>query len=162
MKRQTILVLVALLGSVAAAQAQNPCSTPNALAIIAAAGTNHFYGELPEQAAALADGTPLVAAYQFAVWPEGADPNVAPPSQGPTTLPKTSWIAVPGASGCYELVGGLPGLIPTSARMAISLRAQAQAGAPEPFSPWSSLSNSFSLASVRVTPAVPGRMRVNP
>jgi len=163
MKRQLILALAALLGSVAAASAQtNPCAGPNALAIIAASGVNHFYGELPEQTAVLPDGSPIVAGYQFAIWPEGADPNAVAPAQGPTSLPKTSWIAVPGAAGCYELVGGLPGLIPTATRMAISVRAQAQAGAPDPFSAWGALSNSFSLASVRVTPAAPGRTRVNP
>lgn len=162
MKRTILITIVVLLLTATTTYAQNPCTAANALAVLPANGTNHFYGELPEQTAVLPDGTPIVAAYQFAVWPEGADPNAVPPSQGPSTLPKTSWTAVPGAAGCYELVGGLPGLIPTTTRMAISVRAQAQPGAPAPFSPWAALSNSFSLASVRVTPAVPGRQRVSP
>lgn len=140
----------------------NPCATPNANTILANTGVNKFFTELPDQIAVRPDGTPVVVAYQFGAWLEGLDPNAVAPSQGPSTLPKTGFVPVPGFAGCYELTGGLPGLIPQTARMAVSIRAQAQPGAPQPFSPWADLSNSFSLASTAVTPVKPGRSRISP
>lgn len=159
--KRTLFALAAVLLASSPALAQNPCTTPQTHAILAAGGVNHAYAELPEQTAVLPDGTPIVVDYQYAVWPEGADPNVAAPAQGPTTIPKTAWVPT-AFTGCYELTGGLPGLIPTTARLAASLRARAQAGAPAAFSVWAALSNSFSLASPRLTPAAVGRVRLIP
>lgn len=159
---RTLLALAAVMLAAAPALAQtNPCTTPQSNAILAAGGTNHAFAELPEQTATLPDGTPIVVDYQYAVWPEGSDPNTVAPAQGPTTIPKAAWMPTAFA-GCYELVGGLPALIPTTQRMAASLRARAQAGAPAAFSQWAALSNSFSLASPRVTPAAVGRLRLTP
>jgi len=160
--KRTLFALAAVLLAASPALAQNPCTAPNTHAILTAGGVNHAYAELPEQTAVLPDGTPIVVDYQYAVWTEGADPNVAAPAQGPTTIPKAAWVPVAGAAGCYELTGGLPGLIPTTARLAASLRARAQAGAPAAFSAWAALSNSFSLASPRPTPAAVGRTRIQP
>jgi len=160
--KRTLAALVAILVTSAPALAQNPCAVAISNSILQPSGVNHFYGELPEQTAVRPDGTPVVVGYQFAVWLEGQDPNVAAPAQGPTSIPKTAFVAVPGAAGCFELVGGLPGLIPQTARMGASLRAQGQPGAPSAFSPWGALSNSFSLASSPLTPVVPGRLRVQP
>jgi len=161
--KRTLVALVAILVMFAApALAQNPCAAPLANSILQPSGVNHFFAELPEQTAVRPDGTPIVVGYQFGAWLEGQDPNVVAPTQGPTTIPKTAFVAVAGAAGCFELVGGLPGLIPQTARMGASLRAQGQPGAPSPFSPWGALSNSFSLASPPLTPAVTGRTRVQP
>lgn len=162
MKRTLLAVAVILLGA-APALAQNPCTTPLNNTILTAAGTHHFFAELPEQNATLPDGTPIVASYQFGAWPDGtANLETTPPAQGPTTIPKTAFVAVAGAPNCYELTGGLPGLIPQQARMVASMRAMSQPGAPAASSGWGPPSNSFSLASARVTPAVPGRPRVSP
>lgn len=160
--KRTFLALAILVICAAPSLAQNPCAAANANAILQPTGVNHFFAELPEQTAVRPDGTPIVVGYQFAAWLEGQDPNVVAPVQGQTSIPKTAFTAVPGAAGCFELVGGLPGLIPQTARMGASLRAQGQPGAPSSFSPWGALSNSFSLASVPLTPAVPGRVRVQP
>lgn len=162
MKRTLFALAAMLLTAAAPALAQNPCTLPLAHAIIPGTNVNRAFAELPEQNATLPDGTPVVTGYQYAAWPEGADPNVAAPAQGPTTIPKTAWVPVSGFPTCYELTGGLPGLIPTQQRMVASVRAAAAAGAPQPFSPWSAPSNSFSLASTRVTPAAPGQTRVRP
>lgn len=160
--KRTLWALAAMLACASPALAQNPCASPNANTILSVTGTNRFYAELPEHTAVRPDGTPVVVAYQFAAWTDVTDPNVSAPVQGPTTIPKTAFTAVPGASGCYELIGGLPGLIPQQQRMAVSMRAQSQPGAPAPFSSWSTLSNSFSSASTPLTPAVPGRLRIQP
>lgn len=163
MKRTLFALAVVLLAASPALAQTNPCTTPTANAIIGGTGTNHFWAELPEQTATLPDGTPVVASYQFGVWPDGTtNLETTPPAQGPTTIPKTAFMPVPGFANCYELVGGLPGLIPQQARMVASMRAMSQPGAPTPSSGWGAPSNSFSLASVRVTPAAPGRMRVTP
>jgi len=160
---RTVLVAIAALALTAAealAQ-QNPCTVPSAHAILTLGGPSRAFAELPEQTAVLPDGTPVVVDYQYAVWPEGADPNVAAPAQGPTTIPKAAWVETPFA-GCFELPGGLPALLPTTTRMAASIRARGQNGAPQASSSWAALSNSFSLASPRVTPAVVGRIRLTP
>ena len=160
--KRILLVLAAILLGAAPALAQNPCTTPQSNAILPATGVNHSWAELPEHTDVLTDGTPVVAGYQYGVWLEGQNPNTTPPAQGPTSIPKTAYVAVAGFPGCYELVGGLPGLIPQSVKMVGAMRAVAQAGAPQPFSDWSAPSNPFSLASARMTPAVPGQTRVKP
>jgi len=154
------ITLWLLLTVAAPALAQNPCTTPPTNAVLTGS-VNHFFAELPEHTTTEPDGTPRVVAYQYAVWPAAADVNTAPPAQGPTTLPKAAFVLIAGAPNCYELTGGLPGLIPVQAQMKAGVRVQAQPGAPEPFSAWSA-SNSFSLASTRVTPAAPGQVRIRP
>ena len=93
--KRTLFALAAVLLAASPALAQNPCTAPNTHAILTAGGVNHAYAELPEQTAVLPDGTPIVVDYQYAVWTEGADPNVAAPAQGPTTIPKAAWVPAP-------------------------------------------------------------------
>lgn len=158
MKR--LLLTVAFLFCAQTVFAQNPCTVASTNAVLTS-GANQFYAELPDHTATAPDGTPRVVAYQYGVWSASADVNSSTPSQGPTTLPKTAFVAVAGAPNCYQLTGGLPGLIPTQAMMKAGVRVQAQPGAPQAFSPWSA-SNSFSLASTAVTPAAPGQIRIRP
>ena len=153
-----MLTLAFLVVFVANASAQNPCAV-TAPTTVGPSGSNQFWAELPEHTATRPDGSPLVAAYQFGAWLEGANPNATNAAQGPSTLPKTAFVPVAGFPPCYSLTGGLPGLIPQQARMGISLRAQASPGATAPFGLGSALSNSFSLASTQV-PAAPGRTRI--
>lgn len=164
MKRTLLATCAMLLTAAAPALAQNPCTTPPTTAIIGA--TNNFWAELPDHTVVEPDGTPRVVAYQFAAWAPsafvGGSQPVGAPSQGPTTIPKTAFVAVAGFANCYRLTGGLPGLIPQQTPLVTGLRAQAQTGAPEPFSLWGGPSNSFLAASVRVTPAAPGQTRVAP
>lgn len=158
LKTLPIVAFVLLLAS--PAFAQNPCTVPQTNAVVTAT-TNRFVVELAEHNAIEPDGTPRVVAYQYGAWPATVtDPNTVPPAQGPSTIPKTAFVPVAGFPNCYELTGGLPGLIPSQTRHLASIRAQSQAGALQPFSPWSPPSNSFSLASPRVTPAAPGQSRI--
>jgi hypothetical protein len=159
---KTLILAIALLAAPALAQAQNPCTTPPDNQILTAAGTNHTWVTLSEHDATRPDGTPVVLSYQYGAWPATSDPNAGvPPTQGPSTLPKTAFIAVPGFAGCYELTGGLPGLIPSQTRMVAGIRAVGQPNATTPNSAWG-VSNSFSLASTPVNPAAPGQVRIKP
>lgn len=161
---RTFLATIAVLALTAVeASAQNPCTTPQQRAVIGA--TNNFFAELPDQNVTEPDGTARVLAYQYAAFTPaqwtGTQPTGAA-AQGPTTIPKTAFVAVAGFTNCYQLTGGLPGLIPQQTELVTGLRAQAQVGAPQPFSLWGGPSNSFLAASVRQTPAAPGQTRVTP
>ena len=151
------IALVVLMFLATPALAQNPCTTPSTNSILGPTGFNRVWVELPQHLETLPDGSDVVTAYQFGVWPDGADPNAAPAMQGPSTLPKASFVAVPTFPNCYELTGGFPGLIPTQARAIAGLRVM---GVTESSS-WAS-SNSFSLASTPVKPAAPGQLRIRP
>lgn len=159
--KRILFVLAALLLIGAPAFAQNPCTPPLTNAVIPSTGVNQFFIESPDFNVTEPDGTPRVLAFQYGVWPAAADVNTATPTQGPSTLPKTAFVAVAGFANCYQLTGGLPGLIPTQAQMKAGVRAQAQPSSPQPFSAWTA-SNSFSLASPRQTPAAPGQVRIRP
>lgn len=155
--RFLIAVLFTLIA--APALAQNPCATPPTNTVLGANGANEFYALLPDFTRTLPDGTSTVLAYQYAVWPDGADPATTAPAQGPTTLPKSAFTPVPTFADCYKLTGGLPGLIPQQNRMFAGLRSQGQPNAQQQFTSWST-SNSFSLASTPVNPAAPGQIRI--
>lgn len=159
MKRM-FLTLAILVTFAAPSLAQNPCTTPQTTAVIGA--TNNFFAELVDHNTTEPDGTQRVLQYQYAVFAVGADLQTATPVQGPTTLPKAAFVPVAGFANCYQLTGGLPGLIPQQAPLVAGMRAQAQPGAPAAFSAWGGPSNSFLAASVRVTPAAPGQTRVRP
>ena len=159
--KRLMLTIAFLFTFAASAAAQNPCATPPTNVILNAGGANNAFMELPDHTATRPDGTPLVAAYQFGAWMAGSNPNTTPPVQGPSTLPKTAFVAVPNFPPCYQLTGGFPGLIPQQALMGVSMRAQSSPGATAAFGPWAALSNSFQLASTQV-PAAPGLIRIRP
>lgn len=156
------LLTLALVLLATPALAQNPCTTPSDNSILGSSTPARLFAELSDLTATLPDGTAVNVDYQYGAWPAGANVQTTPPTQGPSTLPKTSFAPVPGFPGCYELTGGLPGLIPSQARMVVALRSRGQPNAAVPISSWSAPSNSFSLASTPVNPAVPGQIRVRP
>ncbi len=158
---KSILLTVVFVLSAVSAFAQNPCTTPSTNAIVTTAPARLF-AELSDLTATLPDGTAVNVDYQYGAWNAGQDVNAVPPAQGPSTLPKTAFAPVAGFPGCYELTGGLPGLIPSQTRMVVALRSRGQPNASVPISPWSAPSNSFSLASTPVNPAVPGQVRIRP
>ena len=162
MTKRLLMSALFLLAFAVNASAQLKCDPtvpPNQF--LAASGANHFYAVLQNQNTVLADGTPVVVSYSFGAWAATVtNANTVAPLQGPTTIPKTAFVPVPGEPDCYELTGGLPGLIPTTTGKVVSLRANGQPNATPPQSAWAVPSNSFTLAPAAQTPAVPGLTRI--
>lgn len=153
--RHALMVLACLVA--VPAWAQNPCTVPLQHQILQSSGANQFWAELPDHTATRPDGSAVTLSYQYGAWLDGQNPNTTPPTQGPSTIPKSGFVLVAGFANCYKLTGGLPALMPTEARMIAGLRSVGAGGS----SGWVA-SDSFSLASTPVIPAAPGQVRIRP
>lgn len=129
-----LLAVLVLLPGVAAAQV-NPCTATDQTLVINptevfALSTEHTVNE--------ANGTPRITSYDFAIYPQGTNPNAtpAPTPLAVVSLAKSAFTAVSGAANCYRAAFPLP--LPGTAAYVAAIKSKraASAGIPAAESPW--------------------------
>lgn len=152
--RRGLLMVVLVLTAATAAQAQtNPCTVPEAFA----SNPTRMFMEFPEFNETEVDGSIRHSQFQYGLWPEAANVNSTPPTQGPSTVPRSAFTPVAGFPTCYQ--ANLPAPIPTGQRLKGAVKSQrlASGSMTAAESAWTD-SNSFGSAPTVLT--APGQVRI--
>lgn len=153
MKRIVFALVLLLAATALPAFAQNPCTDPVPPLTL---NPSRLYVQLPDFDAKELDGGPKVSEFSYALFAEGANPDVDKPLQGPSTMPKAGFTLVAGT--CYS--ADPPAPIPTGQRLVQHIRAIriARDSIPAAQSAWSGASNPFGAASIALQ--APGAPRL--